>query len=261
VTPAASLPLLILAGVPFDSWDHHNKQRFRPSFEGWTVRIIPSQNRKRDDLSKCWQYVLVEADRAGEQGVHILAFHWREDERSTFVPDIYARHRLVWLDRAALPSYGRKAFVDYISEVVSFEESWRRDLRPRDVRRALILPETSFTTSGQHKQLWRRCHRVGIEVDDVEEVSKLVRGFRQRHYARGFWTDQRQRVFDPGGARHGRGPRRSRWKYTYLVPEDFHYDVSHSRRGRFNIRCADGVVHRVTTHVNVDCHGHIRQGS
>ncbi len=66
--------------------------------------------------------------RAGERGVHILAFHWQEDERSTFVPDIYARHRLVWLDRSALASYGRKEFMDYLNKVVSFEESWRREL-------------------------------------------------------------------------------------------------------------------------------------
>ena len=255
----AALPLLILAGVPYDSWDYH-KPRFRPSFEGWAVRIIPSQNRKhgkRDDLSKCWKHVLVEADRASEHGVHILAFHWREDERSTFVSDIYARHRLVWLDRSSLRSYGRKEFLDYLNKVVSFEESWRRELRPRDVRGAPILPETSFTTSGQHRQMWRRCDRVGIEVDDVEEVSKLITGFRQRHYARGLCTDQPQRVFDPGGARHGRASRRLRWKYTYLVPEGFHYDVSHSSGRPFDIRCADGIVHRVTKYANVDCHGHI----
>ena len=64
---------------------------------------------KRPDLSNSWEEVFREADLA-EEGAHIFAFHSYEEGGDRFEEAVYARHRLIWLEKDLLQQYGSSRF-------------------------------------------------------------------------------------------------------------------------------------------------------
>ena len=253
------MPLLIVAGVS-QPLVIRNKA-FRVQVPGWDVHLIHSRSNK-SDLWTCWEDVLHDADTAHETGVHIFAFHYVEDERRDFDQIIYARHRLTWLDRETLQLYGQPAFTNTLKDLVCFEEDWRGKVRPQDYNSPLILPEHTFTPAVEYQDIWSRTQRVRVGRDDLDGLAGLIKRFKNHHYSSGVWHDTRGLLFDSGGARHGLhiDPGK-RWKFTYMVPSAFHYDVKHSRAEQsFRILDYVGVEYRFDVYTNVDCHGYIRGG-
>lgn len=253
------MPRLIVAGISQGVVQRH-KGVYRPELDGWEVIFCHSMKFK-SDLGSCWGEVLTLANQSPSSGTHIFAFNYIEDERPKFKRDIYARHRLIWLDQSSLAFYGTDRFTDTLRERTRFEEEWRATLRPEDVRSALMLPETTFEANSNLDALWKRAQNVRRGRDDILQVGKLMEHFRTYHYRRGLWIDRRQRRFDPGGPRHAvHVPTEQNWKYTFRVPAGFHFDVSREDPPDFSLTDCKGTVHTFRRYTNVDCHGYVRGG-
>jgi hypothetical protein len=250
-------PLLIVAGIPLAVARRHKD--FRPSLGGWDLRIITSRENMAD-LHSCWDSVQTTADSASPSGAHIAAYHVRDSDRPSFNKGVFARHRLVWLNNTTLREFGTAAWVRLVGAIAEYESRWRRSLRPLDVRHPLILPESGFVPIERVRDSWKRAASVTSSHDDLARVASMLQDFAISHYRSGVWRDVRQLVFDPGGARHGIVKTPTRWKFTYLIPENFHFDVKHESGRRFALRDASGRSHYFEQYTNVDCHGTLRGG-
>lgn len=252
------MPLLVLAGVPLPVY--RRTKSFKLIIGGWDTIVVRSED-KRADLKTCWNKVINAADNADEEGVHIFAYHFRESEHNEFNETIYNRHRLVWLERSTLQIYGTQEFTAMIAAMIQFEIKWRSQLRPKDVRSVLVLPETSFLPHSEYEEAWKRSQHVYAGKDDISTITRLLERFLGAHYRNGVWVDRNDLIFAPGGARHGNANRAMRWKFTFLTPEAFHYDVRHNRKTPgFKIKNHEHYTHDFHEYTNVSCHGYIRGG-
>ena len=249
------MALSIIAGIP-SSLIRLNKG-FVPTAPGWSIEVVPAG--KRADLSTCWRQVLALADGSSIDGTHILAYHKPEKERGFYEDAVYSRHRLIWLQPSDLRAYGRSEFSESIRKLLDFESNWRKRIRPAAVASPLILPETAFDAELDVERLWYRGQWVQIGYDELESVCRLSERFNMLHHDDDCWIDRGGRRFVYTGQRHGEHVEQSRlWKYTFRIPDGFHFDVGRpDRRGPFFIRDRDGTSYKVTRHTNIDCHGHI----
>ena len=251
------MPLLIIAGIP-TSVTKRNRS-YRPQVDDWNIQLIPSRDNKRPDLQSCWPEVLAKAS-GDVQGAHVFAYHYREDEYPEFNSRMHDRHRLVWMARDTLGYYGSDMYTEMIEQYLDFECRWRDMLRPRGVDAAGLLPESSFSPK-KYKDMWSRMRSVHLDKDNLERVFMIIRGFRDTHYGSGRWEDNRGLQFKAAPARHGSNPRYGNFKFTFRLPEGFHYDVSGNTADRsFTIEDAEGRSHQFHSYTNIDFHGSIRGG-
>ena len=251
------MPISLLAGVPKPIGQRH--RGYLPSISGWQVIVVPSPA-KEVSVNPSWDAILQHADSADEAGAHILAFHSKIPDRGKFEKSVYGRHRLVWLDSQLLNLYGSVQFTQHIQDILDFEDQWRELIRPSNTRHALILPEPSFQPDSALSTAWSRVQRLVREKDSLERVSAQINAFRRRHYSNSVWQDRAGLVFDPGSVGHGEAKREWCWKYTYLVPAQFHFDVRAISNRGFQVRDRSGAVHSFTEYTNIDCHGVVRGG-
>ena len=251
------MPLLIIAGIP-TSVTRRNRS-YTPQVDDWNIQFIPSRDSKRHDLQSCWPEVLAKAS-GDVRGAHVFAYHYREDEYPEFNTRMHDRHRLVWMARDTLGYYGSDMYTEMIEQYLDFECRWRDMLRPRGVDAAGLLPESSFSPK-KYKDMWSRMRSVHLDKDNLERVFMIIRGFRDTHYGSGRWEDNRGLQFKAAPARHGSNPRYGNFKFTFRLPEGFHYDVSGNTANRsFTIEDAEGRPHQFHSYTNIDFHGSIRGG-
>ena len=254
---SANSPLLIVAGVPQGLMVRYKGYELK--LDGWNVRVLPSRTSSSANLKSCWADVIRMAHDADLDGAHILAYHPRQSDRPFFQRDIGTRHRLGWLDKDVINTYGTDTFGEIIERLSNFEQKWRKALRPRGVNSPLMLPESSFVpiTCGE---MWKRVRRISVGHDDMTKVQRLVEEFRRRHYRRGVWCDLNQRQFVSQETHAGAHlDREWRWKFTVLLPPGFHFNVSCTDRRRYVVvRDCKGNVHHHPRYLNVDQHGFVR---
>ena len=251
------MPLLIIAGM-HSSVTNRNRG-YVPQVGDWTVSLVPSRDNRKPDLQSCWTEVLQEASKAAE-GAHIFAYHHREDEYPEFNSRMHDSHRLVWMERDTLGYYGSDKYTQMIKNHLNFERTWRDKLRPRGVDAPGILPERSFSPK-RCKDMWSRMRSVTLNKDCLERILTLVQQFRETHYGKGLWEDDKGLQFKVTSDRHGSNPPYGRFKFTYKLPEGFHYDVRGKVGNRgFTIVDAEGQSHRFGNYTNIDPHGSIRGG-
>ena len=252
------MPLLIVAGMPTSVVSRN--RYYMPMVDDWNIELIPSRDKRKADLQSCWQKVLEKAS-VDTEGTHVFAYHYLEEEYPKFNSRMHNRHRLVWMARDTLAYYGTDRYSEMIQKHLDFECRWRNVLRPRGVNAAVLLPESSFSPKG-FKEMWSRMRTVHLYRDNLERILSLVRGFRNTHYSVGRWEDDRGLQFKVATARHGSNPPYGHFKFTYHLPEGFHYDVRGTIANRsFTIKDAEGRSHRFRNYTNVDVHGSIRGGS
>ena len=251
------MPLLIIAGV-HTSVTSRNKG-YVPRVDDWNVKMVPSREKTKPDLHSCWTEVLAEASKDPE-GAHVFAYHYREDEYPKFNSEMHDRHRLVWMARDTLGYYGSAKYTKMIEHHLEFELRWRDKLRPRGVDAAGILPERSFSPK-TCEDMWSRMRSVRLNKDNLDRVFALVRHFRDTHYGTGRWEDDRGLLFKVASDRHGLNPPYGSFKFTYLLPEGFHYDVRRKIGNRgFTVEDVEGRSHQFRNYTNIDPHGSIRGG-
>ena len=123
-----------------------------------------------------------------------------------------------------------------------------------------LLPESSFSPK-RYNDMWSRMRSVHLNKDNLERVFMIMRGFRETHYGSGRWKDSRGLQFKVAPERHGSNPQYGDFKFSYRLPEGFHYDVSGATANRgFTIEDAAGQSHQFHSYTNIDVHGSIRGG-
>ena len=168
---------------------------------------------------------------------------------------------MAWLPSAVARQYGQPAFDHVLGQLLAFESSWRRRLRP-SVDSPLLLPEGQFAAEGSTKDMWGRVFGVSRSYDDLDAVAKAVERFGLRHNHQLGWRDTKSLVFSrqaPHGT-HGL-PTWRRRKFTFALPKGFHFDVAHEQGRPFALTSADGTSKFYRNHANVDAFGYTRGGS
>ena len=252
------MPLLIIAGVPASLM--RRNRSYAPEVDDWDVLLVPSRSSRKADLKSCWHDVL-ETASGYSQGSHVFAYHNREDEYPSFNKVMHDRHRLIWMERNTLNVFGSCLYTEMIEEHLAIERLWRDKLRPRGVDAPGLLPESSFSPKSC-EDMWARIRSVHLNKDDIDRVYLLTRHFRKSHYGKGAWEDSRGLRFRAAAARHGSRPPYGMYKFTYQLPEGFHYDVRSNAANRdFTINDVEGKLHRFQAYTNIDCHGSVRGGT
>lgn len=252
------MPLLVIAGIPGAVIKRN--RGYVPQLDNWDVTIIASRDNRNADLMSCWRSVLSRADQS-QHGAHIFAYHKREDEYPGFRRNMHDRHRLVWMERRTIGDFGTVKFSDMLRQHIQFESEWRYKLRPQGVDDASLLPEVSFIAKSC-ENMWTRIRSVRLNRDSLDRIGVLVREFRKTHYRRGYWEDSRGIQFRAASERHGSYGPHGRFKFTYGLPEGFHYNVRNSRaKEGFIVTDFRGRRHKFGKYTNIDCHGSIRGGT
>lgn len=227
-----TLPLALVAGIPLGV---HERARRQPSCDGWDVQTIPSRSHRKCDFRHIAQRVFDHLDKAetssSQHGVHLIVAH--EGHHDQFKGDLRSRcYRVAWLPSAVARQYGQPAFDHVLGQLLAFESSWRRRLRP-SVDSPLLLPEGQFAAEGSTKDMWGRVFGVSRSYDDLDAVAKAVERFRLRHNHQLGWRDTKSLVFSrqaPHGT-HGL-PTWRRRKFTFALPKDSTLTWPMSREGR-----------------------------
>ncbi len=254
------MPLAILAGTPPAVIKRH--RGYSLSVPGWDIAHCPSRS-TRADFKTCRSDVQKLIDSAPDDGAHIFAFHSAEKERGALSRHFYGRHRLIWLSSDLIRTYGTDSFTEEVKTLCTFENDWRKFLRPKNVKHALVLPERQFQSSTTNSQIWKRAQDVTRIKDDLGQVSRLLSEFGHAHWRGGVWLDDLKRQFDPNGARHGTHlPPGRLWKYCFRLPAGFHFDVTSAVDGRaLFITDNEGNSRQFNHYTNVDSHGYLRGGN
>jgi hypothetical protein len=199
---------------------------------------------------------------------HILGFSSQQN-RKVFADQIKPYFRFRWFDHTLLKHIGSPdpgPFVGRLAADLAEEVEWTLRVRPSTIESPLLLPECSFDAGKKHGELWRHATSYG-DINNIVAAQRAVRAFQTAfrrkvelkyisHYK---WVDERDRIYDEDGPRHGQPPFPRGWKYSYRLISGFHFDVSHIEKKEFSIYDVDGVRHPAAqgAHVNIDPHGFV----
>jgi hypothetical protein len=265
------MPVAILVGIPTQYFKriHGSIDRgltaYRP---GWNVEYVPANRSTPGVFPRESRSALERAEKCG--GAHLIGVSKQDREtRQSIEADLRCYFRFRWLDNRLLSYIGSHvpSFVDGFNVILAEEEMWAEKVKPQDYLSPLILPELCFESSHPAGRLWQLAEQYG-ELGNVLDAARTVEIFREKHWLstdgggrrRRRWVDTSDRVFDHTGERHGRPPFPREWKYSYRIPDGFHFDVTILHRRPFVFTDSQGNAHPVdaSKNVNVDPHGIVR---
>ncbi len=149
--------------------------------------------------------------------------------------------------------------------VTKVDELWLQKVCPPDLRHALLLPPTVFSTTRDTNRYWHRCDVYSEDrITEAEQLlDKVEREHRKPDRDGGrSWTDGRKWRYRIDPSKHGLSTadraKSKAYRFCYEVPPGFHFDVTDDAGRAFSIRI-DGTPQRVT-HCNVTPWGHVRRG-
>ena len=250
-------PLALIAGIPLGVY---RRARGKPDCPAWRIQVIPSQDQRKADLGRIWKRVMDQTDASNADGIHLFLSHYRENEYPRFEEEVSCSYRILWIPRAVSNYYGTNAFVDWIKTALEFEEGWRTSIRPT-VDSPLLLPETGFSAQESVMDMWHRVRSVRQDKDTLGAVQKTISRFKIRHGRDNGWLDFRRLYFSKGVPHGGYHlPKWRRRKFTFELPDGFHFDVRHSEGSSFRIQDQVGRRLEFKEYTNIDPHGHLRNG-
>jgi hypothetical protein len=237
-------------------------------FSTWSIKYVPSNRKEAAILEAMVRRAQEIADQSEDP--HILGFSGQKD-RQRFADQIKPYFRFRWFDHLLLKYLGSPdptQFVRKLAAELVEECEWAVRVRPSDINSPLLLPECSFEAGRKHRDLWRHASAYG-DIQNIMGAEKAIRGFRSAHHRKlsfqSFsstykWVDERDRIYDQSGERHGMAPFPRGWKYSYKIEPGFHFDVTHVDDRQFSLTDANGNFNHVKAggYLNVDPHGYVR---
>lgn len=153
----------------------------------------------------------------------------------------------------------------HLHSAVQLDVLWLGKLCPTDLRHALLLPPSVFSTTRNTHRYWHRCDVYSEErIPDAEVLLSVVEREHRKPDGSGnrSWIDGRKWRYRIDPAKHGLSSaaraRAKPYRFCYEVPPGFHYDVTDDAGKAFIIQI-DGKSEKLT-HYNVTPWGHIRKG-
>lgn len=264
------MPVLILAGLSRSHADRvkaalRKFQSTHPLPLDWNIKYVCVDENRLSFSEKVAKLACITASESPEShivGITATGGNLNEPVRQHIKP--FFRFR--WFEGKFLSMIYKpdKELILKILEIIQEEEYWRHNIKPNNVHHPLLLPKDSFNSQCKCKLLWEICDAYG-DINNMRDAARKIKIFtntyqhRMNDGGRG-WKDTNNLLFDPNGPQHANATDWHRWKYSFQLPDGFHYDVNHERKQAFQIRDAKGIMHPAPAghHLNIDPHGHIR---
>lgn len=155
--------------------------------------------------------------------------------------------------------------IESLNDHLDVEEHWCAALQPASTRDPLLLPASSFSAQSKYQDAWRAA-ATAASVIQIADVGRYIAEFETAHRRAGgsgvssHFECASDLRWDHSGARHAQAPFPMFWKFSYRLPDGFHYDVTSSRGKAFAVTDHERRVHRRSDgeHVNIDPHGRVR---
>jgi hypothetical protein len=263
------MPLAIILGLAKGQSDRIKAQVKNPETPfriNWHVRFQFSTGVNQSIRASDVRAALSEA-RSAKDSAHVLAItNQGGDFKGDLAREFTPAFRFRWLPSAwlSLPYPTPIEFISKVNELLIDEEDWREKVQPKDHASPLLLPAITFSTPLGNA--WDMAARYG-EGNNIG-CERLLQAFHQRHWKnhssgrhprKSIWTDDDQRVFDHTGSRHAPAPIERASKFSYKIPDGFHYDLRHAQGKKFVARGAVSIrtIER-DGYVNLDPYGYFR---
>lgn len=268
------MPVLILAGLPRSLADRVKATKEKSqSTHGlptdWHLNFVNTSQKKPSLSEADVQRVCREASKSTEShvvGVSVIA----GDSRKQVAQRIRPFFRFRWFDNNCLHMIynSNPDIMKILSDVIREETYWGQHVKPKNHHHALLLPKGSFNDH-RFQELWEACEAYG-DMGLMKGAARKINLFTnkylghtktsERYPERRCWKDSNSLLFDQNGPRHGKAPDWFQWKYSLRLLDGFHYDVSHESQQAFQVKDANGILHRVARgkHINLDPHGRVR---
>ncbi|MBF0143017.1 MAG: hypothetical protein HQL59_06110 [Magnetococcales bacterium] len=266
------MPVLILAGLPRSLADRvkaANRKRSKSASgfpPDWNLAFVNTHGKSPSLLESDVERVFQEASKS--TGSHVVGIsEIAGKSRKQVAKRIRPFFRFRWSDKKLLPLIynSNPELMDVLFDVIREETCWEEHIKPKDQHHALLLPKGSFNSKCRCQELWEACEAYGDKENingAIQKIKLFTREYRRRagNSEKYCWRDSNGLIFDQNGPRHGKAPDWFQWKYSFKLPDGFHYDVSHERQQAFQIKDADCVLHQVARnqHLNLDSHGRVR---
>jgi len=197
---------------------------------------------------------------------HIFGFS-TQGRRSDLVAVLETCFRFRWCDElvkrfASLSAPDPAPFLDRLALELQEEKEWRSRVKPSDTGSPLLLPECSFRVGSNHRDLWRHARSYGDQAN-IEGAARAIQRFERSYFRKADqyqWIDDRDLIFGSNGPRHADAPFPRAWKFSFRMPDGFHYDIRHLEKRRFSIADCVGTSHNLAAngYINMDPHGYVR---
>ncbi len=242
---------------------------------GWEIQFFNSDNHEIGIHRRQVPYLanfVAEHGGGPVLGISTLAKLDRHYVRDAIRPYF----RFLWLrnEMLSLISGMRDEFLMRLNHSLFSEEVWLERIKPKNTSSPLLLLEFCFVSSHPHSQLWNQALEYGDPERTVateQAISEFTvayeairKGFVDAHRTAATgqparWIDLKQKLFDGNGARHGGAPFPRRWKYSFELPNGFHWDVTTADGSKFALLDSTGTLYNIPTgkHCNVDSHGYV----
>lgn len=229
---------------------------------GWSVEYVISHPTKTQIGERD---ILRTLDLASARdSPHVIGLSTQDGAvRQGIARRIRPHFRFAWLDTKLLSHvpHNIPALISGLNLLLEQEEVWADLVRPSRTDSPLLLPSCTFITS--HETLWAKAELFG-DSQMIRSAADAVSRFHDDHWrptdaGPRRWTDDTKLIFDHSGPRHRVAPFPRSWKYSFRIPDGFHYDVTAAHGKGFTLCGIDG--YPQTTHkgghLNIDPHGHI----
>jgi len=238
--------------------------------DGWNSCLLHSRLQNQSILEPLLvDEVFKEASKLG--GAHVFGVSI-DRKRAEVERQIKPYFRFRWIDAEVIAMTGQGKLEPLIAALASAiveDQVWIECVKPKDTASPLILPGKIFGTKGEFRDLWKRCESYGDE-GAIRAAGKLIHKFttvyRKRIQSTANektpWLDDDDWVWKDDGEAHGVAPFPKNWKYSWAVPEKFHFDVMPKNpRVKTHFTDIHGNNHKLpkdSKYMNVTVHGEVR---
>jgi hypothetical protein len=259
------VPTFILAGFQRDLGPRIETALFdgKARLNDWSCIAFAGHQHRLSDIGKKQVGELL--DIAGEQDGATIFGVSEQKTRSEIECMIKPHFRFRWIDVRAVKRVGGGDAEPLLAalEAATLEENyWIQNIRPKDSTSPLVLPEI-FCAKKDLSTFWRLANSYnnqGHLQAAASQIEKFTRYHRRRTdgFANTPWRDDDSWVWDDNGERHGTPLFPEEWKYSFKLPDGFHFDVSPFEKGKTFFTDKNNQRHSFKRHLNITAHGEVR---